>query len=269
MTASGLLAGLGGAGPIAVRVAVLAAHPDDETIGIGGQLARCRDAVIIHLTDGAPANLADARRHGFADAAGYARARRAEAERALALAGIGPERIVALGVPDQGAAFNLAGIVARLAGLLDRLRPHALVCHAYEGGHPDHDSAAFAAHAARARLAAPPALIEMAGYHADGDRLATERFLDRPGHPALILPLAGEALARKRAMLDCFATQRAVLAPFPLVQEAFRIAPDHDFTAPPHAGPLWYERFDWGVTGAQWRALAATALHQLPAPVVP
>src|SRR5438067_13833693 len=37
-----------------LRVAVLAAHPDDETIGASALLARSSSAAIIYLTDGAP-----------------------------------------------------------------------------------------------------------------------------------------------------------------------------------------------------------------------
>ena len=35
------------------------------------------------------------------------------------------------------------------------------------------------------------------------------------------------------------------------------------FNRPPHAGPLHYERFDWGINGEQWRALADRAAREL------
>ena len=38
----------------ALRLAVLAAHPDDETIGASALLARFPQSLIIYLTDGAP-----------------------------------------------------------------------------------------------------------------------------------------------------------------------------------------------------------------------
>ena len=77
----------------------------------------------------------------------------------------------------------------------------------------------------------------------------------------VVLQLTAEEAKRKRAMLDCFTTQRATLAPFGVDREPFRRAPAHDFTRPPHPGALHYERYDWGMTGARWRSLA-TACSQ-------
>ena len=64
-------------------------------------------------------------------------------------------------------------------------------------------------------------------------------------------------------MLDCFVTQRAVLAAFPVGTERLRPAPDYDFIQPPHAGRLFYETFPWGMTGMRFRRLAAEALDAL------
>lgn len=42
-----------------------AAHPDDETVGMGATLYRLREAAIIHVTDGAPRDMRDARAQGL------------------------------------------------------------------------------------------------------------------------------------------------------------------------------------------------------------
>lgn len=70
--------------PSDARVAVVGAHPDDETIGAGAQLARLRRLTLVHVTDGAPRNGRDAAAAGFADPRAYAEARRAELDAALA-----------------------------------------------------------------------------------------------------------------------------------------------------------------------------------------
>ena len=151
-----------------------------------------------------------------------------------------------------------------------------MLTHAYEGGHPDHDAAAFAVRAALALLAARgapvPAAAEFPSYHARGPAMVFGRFL--PGGPrARAARLSPEEHALKRQMLDCFATQRAVIARFPTHTERFRPAPDYDFRRPPHPGRLLYERFGWGMTGKEWRALARAATRTLglaaPAPRPP
>lgn len=237
---------------------VVVAHPDDETIGAGAQLGRLGALTLVHLTDGAPRDPWFWRAAGVDSRAALAALRAAELDAALARGGVGGER-VALGLSDQEAALQLVEVTLALANLLRRVRPAVVLTHPYEGGHPDHDAAAFAvAHAVA--LAGPPraAIVEMAFYHDTGGALATGRFLPN-GPAATVVPLAAATRARKRAMLDAFASQQAVLARFPLDAEHFRVAPLYDFSQPPHAGTLHYERFGWALTGARFCALAAAA----------
>ena len=70
------------------HVAVITAHPDDETIGCGAQLPRLSGVMIITVTDGAPRDLIDARARGFTSAQDYANARRVELRKALSIADI-------------------------------------------------------------------------------------------------------------------------------------------------------------------------------------
>src|SRR5438045_805682 len=46
--------------PLEQRVMIVVAHPDDETIGMGAQLCRFRDALLLQVTDGAPRDGRDA-----------------------------------------------------------------------------------------------------------------------------------------------------------------------------------------------------------------
>lgn len=243
---------------------IAVAHPDDETIGIGAQLCRFCDALLVHATDGTPRDGHDAAAHGFATLADYADARRRELADALAAGGAAGIRREVLGIADQQACRSLLALTRRIAGLLQREHPAAILTHAYEGGHPDHDAVCFAVHAAcrSLALAAPPAIIEMALYHACGGEFATGVFLPA-ATPVTTLPLTAAERARKSRMLDCFRSQRAVLAPFDRAVERVRPAPDYDFTRPPHDGALHYERLGWGITGADWRRAAVACLDAL------
>lgn len=236
-------------------VVVVAAHPDDETIGMGAHLVEFQDLTLVHVTDGAPRDMRDAIAKGFSEREDYANARRRELNAALAAGGVKPKRTLQLGFVDQEATLNLPELIRRLASLPE---PAMVITHPYEGGHPDHDATAFAVHAWAIPRRIP--LIEMTSYHSrDGVWVACE-FL--PGDTQeWTFHLSEEQRERKRRMFDCFVTQAHILARFPIEIERFRPAPDYDFTRPPHEGPLHYDRFDWGWTGERWRALASEALR--------
>jgi LmbE family N-acetylglucosaminyl deacetylase len=244
------------------------AHPDDEVIGAGAHLPLLADVSIVHVTDGAPRSMQDAHAAGYDRREVYAGARRREAEAALALAGIAPRRLLALGIADQEASSCMADLARCLARFLSDNAIRVVLTHAYEGGHPDHDATAFAVRQGAALISQAggiePAVLEMAGYHAGEERLVTHDFL--PGGDAgLTIELDEAQQALKRNMLACHASQSRTLAQFGVAIERYRAAPSYDFTMPPHPGRLWYEQFDWGMTGARWRTLASGALAELGA----
>jgi N-acetylglucosamine malate deacetylase 2 len=247
------------------RTMVVGAHPDDETAFVGVRLARLKDAQFVCVTDGSPRDGVDAARNGMRPHE-YAQARVRELDEILGSFGIAAQQIRRIAYTDQEAALHLAELARRLAGLFIDGRTEAVLTHPYEGGHPDHDATAFGVHAAAALLSregeAPPAIVEMACYHGSRQGLRGGEFVFGPDEGAVV-HLTPEEQQRKRALLDRFATQRHTLPYLPVEVECFRRAPAYDFTQPPHAGELWYERMPWGWSGERFRTLVAQALAEL------
>jgi len=252
------------------RLLVIAAHPDDETIGAAALLTTFDRCAVVHLTDGVPRDRAFWPGRAPASAEGYAARRRAEALGALAIAGLSPADVHQLGFTDLELTASLPQLARALSRLLAALAPDMIVSHAYEGGHPDHDAAALATAAARELIvrggAAAPLHIEMALYHGAPGAMVTGEFIaSGAGSPPQIqCAFAGDSLRRKQDMLRCYRSQEEVLRPFfANTHERFRPAPRYDFTAPPHPGPLHYERNGMPMSGEEWRAHAAAALAEL------
>jgi N-acetylglucosamine malate deacetylase 2 len=253
-------------GPVpASEVAIVVAHPDDETIACGAQLRRLSGATLVVVTDGAPRKVDEALRHGFSGVEDYAAARAHELDAALALASVSGGNVVRLGMFDQAAALRLAELTRTLYSLIEARGLDLLMTHAFEGGHPDHDATAFAVHIAAAierRRGRSVAVVEMPFYRAGHEGPAIQCF--SPGqHATYVIRLTAEEQALKRSMLEAYATQRDILAAFDVAQESFRRAPAYDFTALPNEGRLLYESHDWGMTGKRWIALARAALSEL------
>ena len=247
-------------GGCAPRTLVVVAHPDDEVLALGARLARHRESVFLHVTDGAPLDGADAALHGFATLDAYREARAAELHAALALAHISTQQCRTLAIPDQQASFHMAHIAEAVRTAIQELRPAAILTHPYEGGHPDHDACAASVHAAVAATdpSEQPVLVEAAFYHQGPNGIETGCFLGVGAEDTY--ELDEDERRNKQAMLDAFVTQQDTLGLFPPVVERFRIAPQYDFTRAPHEGLLFYEHYPWGMSGERFRELAGDLL---------
>jgi LmbE family N-acetylglucosaminyl deacetylase len=249
-------------------IAVVVAHADDESVGIGAQLARMPDVTLVHVTDSAPKRGADARAKGFADARSYALARRRELQAAMALVGVPRGALLELGAGDQEAAFHLVPLALRLADILERRKIRCVFTHCYEGGHPDHDATSFIAHIAADVLArrggrTAPRILEMPFYRAGPQGWIIQDFADDGHGPGVAVTLDEEERTLKARLYAAHATQADVLQHFPIAVERFRPAPRYDFARLPNGGDVFYERQPFGLTGAQWVRLAAEARSEM------
>ena len=246
---------------------VVVAHPDDEAIGAGGLLAGLPDAVVAHVTDGAPRDERYAQSKGFQTREEYARARRREVANALSHVGITPERIRGLGYVDGEASLQLLELVSDVADLMDEVRPDLVVTHPYEGGHSDHDATAFAVHLAcgilRRDKVPTPVVFELTSYHNYSGTRRVFNFLPFMGTEERVIRLTEAETKMKGQMYEEFVSQKQVLERFPIGIERFRPAPRYLFTKAPHAGLLEYERACTLITGAEWRQNAGKALKTL------
>src|SRR5690348_11595026 len=102
-----------------MRVCVVAAHPDDETVGASALLGSAHDVTVVHVTTGAPT---DSRwwPAGIADRRRYAQLRASEAEHALAIVGV-PR--LALDFTDLETMRVLPDLVAVLESVCARIDP--------------------------------------------------------------------------------------------------------------------------------------------------
>jgi len=147
--------------PPSGRVAVLAPHPDDESFGCGGTLARASGAgaqvTVIFMTDGAKGY--DPARIDALDATAVAvfeNALRATRKAEAAAAGrmLGLAEPVFLDLPD-GSLRGHPETVPRLAGALSSLQPDVVMLPWFADPHPDHWATVAAFHRAARQAKLP------------------------------------------------------------------------------------------------------------------
>ncbi|WP_256354008.1 PIG-L deacetylase family protein [Variovorax sp. dw_308] len=185
--------------PEGARAVVVAPHPDDEVLAVGGLLARLaalrRQICIIAVTDGTASHRGSTRW----SALDLARIRPQESLRALRRLGV-PQAPVRLGLPDGG----LQALGSRLAdALLPLLRPGDTLFTTWRlDGHPDHEATGAACADAAARINARMVEVPVWAWH-----------WARPGDPripwprARMLGLDADASKRKRLATQAFESQ--------------------------------------------------------------
>jgi LmbE family N-acetylglucosaminyl deacetylase len=223
------------------RILVLAPHPDDEIVacGIAARRARAEGArvSVLYLTTGIPPRelLWRWQRPGYE--ARVAR-RRGEAMAALGLLGL--EAAGFGDVPSRRLIAHREEAAAALDRALSETGAGELWVPAFEGAHQDHDAANALTAGFRERLP----VWEFAAYNNAAGRTRSNRFADARGG-VIELRLGRDEAALKRRALALYASERGNLAHVRVAEEASRPLPRHDYGAPPHAGGLFRERFQW------------------------
>lgn len=120
------------------RVVVLAAHPDDEVLGVAGLMSRLallgHELVVVWATDGEASHPGST----AMSAQELGRRRREESRRALARLGVAPSATHHLGLPDGSLSSlrrTLRAELGRIVGADD-----LVIAPWREDGHPDHEA---------------------------------------------------------------------------------------------------------------------------------
>jgi LmbE family N-acetylglucosaminyl deacetylase len=248
-------------------VLFIVAHPGDEIIAAGGSLHDIPNASFLHVTNGAPRDLATAFNEGFIDRREYAEARKREFFAALRCAGLKEEQVSELGFVAGEVSRNLATLTMSIAAVLREQQPDVVVTHGYEGTHPDHDGIAFGVQTACTLLESDglktPVRIEAAGYSDWGGEGIIGEFFTPSFTEGAKVHLSRERRRLKQCMVERMPTRLKILRNTPLNTESFRIAPHYDFSEPPQEGVLHYEKSGDELNGRRWRRLAEEALRAL------
>ncbi|HEX3406644.1 MAG TPA: PIG-L family deacetylase [Caulobacteraceae bacterium] len=228
-------------------ILILAPHPDDEVVGFAAAIGRARTAgaqvSVIFLTHGCidRESMWPWARSRYEAAVARRRAEAGQAAAALGVSVAGWSKR-----PARHLWRELGAGEAEVRRALAATRSDQVWAPAFEGGNPDHDGAnAIASRlAAREGVAGGVDVLEFAEYNFAGGRACLNRF-PRPSGDEQALELTPAEQTMKRAVLRLYASEQGNLGYVACEREAFRPLAAYDYGRPPHAGRLWFARFQW------------------------
>lgn len=216
------------------------AHQDDEFVYLWmlrNMVKSGKEVHVLWITDGArfvPAQV-----------------RKAESTAVMRMVGVGEGRLSFWHYPD-GASIGFAKeIVERLTETMEEIRPSQVYTDGFEGGHPDHDMAHFAAVTAARRIDRSIPVFEAPLYNRHGGRRwRFSRFIPAETE-TLYVPVPRDGVIMKlRALLKyksqfwiamlpmlLFTNKREIMS----LGEPYRRVPAWNYRQPPHEGKLIYE----------------------------
>jgi N-acetylglucosamine malate deacetylase 1 len=223
------------------RILFLAPHPDDEVVGACAAITRARAAgdriLCLYLTTGVPARDVlwswERKRHP-----GMVIRRTDEARLAARLLDIGFVAVAPWATRTLKDHWESAH--ALIAETVRAEKIDTLWAPAFEGAHQDHDVANALASTFLNRVE----VSEFAEYNFAGGRVRSHEFAGANGSET-VLQLTPEEQQMKRRALALYASEQRNLRHVGVEREAFRPMPRHDYSRPPHAGRLFWQRFQW------------------------
>jgi N-acetylglucosamine malate deacetylase 2 len=235
------------------RTLIVVAHPDDETVGCGILLQRINGPIVVFLTDGAPRDEYFWGKYG--SRLRYQRTREEEARNALGMIGVSEIEFLGAeplqdgeGIADQELHLHLAEAYERVANLVERHRPDAVLTLSYEGGHPDHDCCGMLAARLHEQFNLPAWEFPLY-YRAAGGDFVRQQFVFAGEERECSIRGSSEEIANKRAMLQAYSSQHPFLFEFNPGTERFRPQDAYDYSRPPREGSLNYEAWGWRIRG--------------------
>jgi len=193
-------------------VLVIAAHQDDDILGLGATLYRhCLkgDKIkVVFITNGT-AGAGESWHLNFDKSVTKGNLRFREAIQALALINVPKENIHCLGFPDGGTQRYLKEISNDISRLLEVSKPHKVYVHCIEGGHIDHDLTSFVVKSVCRKINYTN-LFEWPEYNPE-QPIGTPNIMFLPstfnGNTETIINITDEERKLKRKMLACHQSQ--------------------------------------------------------------